>query len=457
MKLRGRTGESPEKSAEASEAPVCNVPTKSVDAPAKSAEEKPGKPTPKRGRNTSGKAKKTANRRWDEIWDEKLAELKQFKEAHGHMNVPKSKEHKQLGSFVNNQRQLYRRREKGEKTSLTEGRIRSLEELGFAWAVKGAVSEHRAKTLQAQWEQRMQELKDYKAINGHCNVPIKTHKELGKFVMNQRHFYKAGISGQKNSLTPERINDLEEIGFVWNLKGKKSDEGKYLNNEEKWQRNFEELKRFKETYGHVNVTKNKEFEDLGQFCGNQRHLYRRLRKGESTSLTNERIKLLSDLGFEFKSRSATASKYEVASKTKGDTQIVEKDKEVALPDGSRADHASKETSEKRMVLLEDGTYLLETTTKTDTTKIEHCVLPEEILTIKSQGVTETERKVAYPDGSTVDVKTREICKKCLYFQPDGTQVLEIKTSTCVTRIERTRLPTESGTVHETAVGPLEAL
>ena len=100
------------------------------------------------------------------------------------MNVPKSKEHKQLGSFVNNQRQLYRRREKGEKTSLTEGRIRSLEEvsvgdgilpalyfrmscvtfwcallfmqLGFAWAAKGAVSEHRAKTLQAQWEQRMQ-------------------------------------------------------------------------------------------------------------------------------------------------------------------------------------------------------------------------------------------------------------------------------------------------------------
>ena len=58
------------------------------------------------------------------------------------------------------------------------------------------------------------ELKDYKAINGHCNVPIKTHKELGKFVMNQRQYYKAGIAGQKNSLTPERINDLEEVRCI---------------------------------------------------------------------------------------------------------------------------------------------------------------------------------------------------------------------------------------------------
>ena len=55
------------------------------------------------------------------------------------------------------------------------------------------------------------ELKDYKTIHGHCNVPTKTHKELGKFVMNQRHYYKARIAGQKNSLTPERINDLEEV------------------------------------------------------------------------------------------------------------------------------------------------------------------------------------------------------------------------------------------------------
>ena len=94
------------------------------------------------------------------------------------------------------------------------------------------ISEKRAKSLKAQWEQRLRgeimilylplhqtrsktkiitELREFKDQHGHCNVGVKgANGELGKFVMNQRYYYKTRAE-QKNSLTPERIKDLENV------------------------------------------------------------------------------------------------------------------------------------------------------------------------------------------------------------------------------------------------------
>jgi len=184
---------------------------------------------------TSGRQRKAAQ----QAWDEKLDALKKFKVEHGHTNVPKNEKCKQIGRWVNNQRQFYRKRVEGETSSLTEDRIKSLEELGFVWSMKKPVSEGRAKILQAQWEQRLQELQEYKQVHGDCNVPLKgKDRELSKFVMNQRYYYKTILQGEKNSLTPKRIQDLENIGFVWTLKGRREGD-KFLSNEEKWERNIE--------------------------------------------------------------------------------------------------------------------------------------------------------------------------------------------------------------------------
>ena len=107
------------------------------------------------------------------------------------------------------------------------------------------VSENRAKQLQEQWEQKLQgeiyhhrwpclicnsfkciylisitaccthipkELKDYKDIHGDVNIPANgPNNTLGKWVMNQRYYYKEQHQGRKNSLTPERIQDLENV------------------------------------------------------------------------------------------------------------------------------------------------------------------------------------------------------------------------------------------------------
>lgn len=56
---------------------------------------------------------------------------------------------------------------------LTEERMKVLSSIGFVWDVVQADND-------ARWKKRFEELKEYKAIHGHCNVPQST--DLGKWV-----------------------------------------------------------------------------------------------------------------------------------------------------------------------------------------------------------------------------------------------------------------------------------
>lgn len=60
------------------------------------------------------------------------------------------------------------------------------------------------------WDERFQELVEFKALNGHTNVTTKT-KGLGSFVKKQRERFKKG------KLEDDRITRLNEIGFEWSL------------------------------------------------------------------------------------------------------------------------------------------------------------------------------------------------------------------------------------------------
>ncbi len=63
-----------------------------------------------------------------DYWEKKFSELVQFRSKHGHCNVPdKWAENPELGIWVGNQRQRYR------KGKLDESRIRRLEKIGFKW------------------------------------------------------------------------------------------------------------------------------------------------------------------------------------------------------------------------------------------------------------------------------------------------------------------------------------
>ena len=129
-------------------------------------------------------------------WDESYGRLVKFKEREGHCRVPaghKEGDHS-LGTWVIVQRQ--------SKATLTSERVQRLDEIGFVWNV-----------FDAAWEAGFVALKLYKEREGHCRVPTghkEGHHRLGRCVSIQR--------GTKATLTPERVQRLDEIGFVWDAR-----------------------------------------------------------------------------------------------------------------------------------------------------------------------------------------------------------------------------------------------
>jgi len=70
------------------------------------------------------------------------------------------------------------------------------------------------------WEDRLQVLIDFKNEHGHCMVP-QNHPELGAWVKWQREKYALFEEGRTSYFTPEKIERLNEIGFVWRVRRKR--------------------------------------------------------------------------------------------------------------------------------------------------------------------------------------------------------------------------------------------
>lgn len=149
-------------------------------------------------------------------WDNWLKQLRAYNDEHGDTDVPlKHPKNSALGAFVNRQRTEYRKMQQGAQSSLTEERIKSMDELGFKWQMR---------VSRTPWEQRLKELREFKTVHGHCNVPSTwpANQPLAYWVFKQRgqyRMFKQGIeSGKRNSrcnMTVDRIAQLDMIGFEW--------------------------------------------------------------------------------------------------------------------------------------------------------------------------------------------------------------------------------------------------
>ena len=91
------------------------------------------------------------------IWEDRFEEMNLFKATHGHCRVPRSN-HNGLGRWVSHQRTQYRLFREGKKSQLNEHRINLLNRIGFSW------------TIHVAWEDRLEEVKLFKATHGHCRV-----------------------------------------------------------------------------------------------------------------------------------------------------------------------------------------------------------------------------------------------------------------------------------------------
>jgi hypothetical protein len=153
----------------------------------------------------------------DRYWVSRFFELMEFKRAHGHCNVqarwPKNPG---LGGWLSGQR--------ARKDSMPVQRRKLFDRIGLDWA-----------PLESAWNQRYEELVNFKKARGHCSVPAhwSDNPQLALWVGNQRH--------RKRRLTSLQKRRLDRLGFDWSPA------------ETNWKTHLHELKVFRTRFGHCNV------------------------------------------------------------------------------------------------------------------------------------------------------------------------------------------------------------
>jgi Helicase associated domain len=149
-----------------------------------------------------------------------------------------------------------------------------------------------------QWKKRFDELVDYQKQHGHCLVPLnwEPNPSLAHWVKRQRYQYRIKNEGNHSTMTPERQEALEKLGFVWD-----SHSAAWL---ERWQ----ELADFKTLHGHSNVPKMySENRQLAIWVKCQRRQFKLFTEGQSSNMTLDRIECLDALGFVFNPRKVKAT------------------------------------------------------------------------------------------------------------------------------------------------------
>lgn len=143
-----------------------------------------------------------AERRW---WQQ----LEVFKQLHMTSSKESIKFPLSFDRWMRQQRAEYEKYRNGDVTcKLDEKKIAALIETDANWWKT---------SRQRKWEERCLELIAYRDEHGDCCVPISysKNKKLGNWVSNCRKNYKVRMAGEYSSLSLERIEQLTEIGMVW--------------------------------------------------------------------------------------------------------------------------------------------------------------------------------------------------------------------------------------------------
>jgi hypothetical protein len=149
-----------------------------------------------------------------ERWHQRFEDLLQFKNEHGHAAVPHTyPPNPALANWVKRQRRQYKLQKENDRHNetttimMTTERIHLLNTVGFVWDAH-----------ELHWRDKLDLLRMYHRKHGHCNVPANyRNKKLATWVKCQRRQYKLYWEGKSSSMSPERIIELETVGFQWEM------------------------------------------------------------------------------------------------------------------------------------------------------------------------------------------------------------------------------------------------
>ncbi|KAL3822745.1 hypothetical protein ACHAXA_001010 [Cyclostephanos tholiformis] len=245
---------------------------------------------------------------YDHFWNMRYEELKEYVAEHGDSIVPWNyAKNQSLGLWVVKQRRNFKVRQlrvdSGEAI-LSKERIDKLNAIGFIWDVH-----------EAQWLERLQDLRVYKESHGDTLVPkmYPANILLGRWVNTQRLDYTRyqkikefkekwsdvevvdykvreemeRLMSRGTGMTEKRIQLLDAEGFVWDAHA------------HVWESRFQELCNFVALNGHAVIQERKggTYDPLARWASTQRQNYRKHQTGKHTTLTEEKIKKLNSIGF----------------------------------------------------------------------------------------------------------------------------------------------------------------
>jgi hypothetical protein len=189
-----------------------------------------------------------------------VAALIQFKERHGHCNVPYEwPENVELAKWLHSVRGNRR------QGRLNSQRVQQLEKLGVVW-----------EPMKERWQQMFAALVAYKRHHGDCKVPDgwSENSKLAGWVRSLR------ARRKKNTLGPDLIRQLDRIGFIWDWPY------------EHWEENYALLVQYRKKFGNCRVsTLSKQHGKLAQWVRVQR------KKQKCGELSEAHFRRLEKLGF----------------------------------------------------------------------------------------------------------------------------------------------------------------
>eukprot|EP00804_Cyclotella_cryptica_P012158 CCRYP_009857-RB/>CCRYP_009857-RB protein AED:0.07 eAED:0.07 QI:324/1/1/1/0.66/0.5/4/151/376 len=204
-------------------------------------------------------------------WNEQMEYLASFKNHYGHCNTAIRTANPDLDSWMIKQRAYCKLYLEQKPNPLTLERYERLKNVGLLPSPN-------------KWEQRLEELKQYKLQHGHTDVPI-DYPHLGIWVLNQRF--------NLQDMPKERIDKLDAIDFTWNYNTRSS-------NEEAWNAKYQLLLAYIRQHGHANVPKSNE--PLSCWVRKQRYEYSKFIKKRKSQINPDRINKLKAVGFSFRLR-----------------------------------------------------------------------------------------------------------------------------------------------------------
>jgi hypothetical protein len=146
---------------------------------------------------------------WDpreDIWTKRYEDLKEYYAEHGHSMVPaQSETYKELGVWVQMQRQCYKQKIQGnlpKEIGISNKRIRLLNEVDFVWD-----------TREVRWRTQYQKLVEY--AKQHGRGAFINDKRIHKWLIKQRKKYVKWKDGRKSTMTQERADLLEKLGYTF--------------------------------------------------------------------------------------------------------------------------------------------------------------------------------------------------------------------------------------------------